>query len=403
MRKNNLFFIMVLTSVVLFADSLNFVLIDTCITDADRLLDAECYGNLVYCADFSKDIRVFDASDANNLIEMGTISVTGYPQRFSLFGSYLHSANRDGGVCVLDLSEGTLPLIKASYNDGSRITGVWGDSQYVYAAGPDGLKLLAISDNTLILKDHIDTTSFTCNDVFVKDDIAYVCNWENGTALVDISDKNNLTVISTIPTSDYSCECYIRDTILYVAEYSSGVRCYNVSDGNNPVQIDSMPIGSAIEMQFDRNRLFVGNGEGIYAYYLNQNGSGTLVGFYTGLGECRGISIRNDTIFSCAEYAGMRIYEYSDPYSVKERENIKIKTIPEIFGIVKNKLQVVINKEGHFQIKIHDISGRKLFESEKYLMKGENYIEVGNLNIGTYLVTILGSDGQYFLKTLKMD
>jgi|GEM_PF-7059827 hypothetical protein len=386
MKKNNLFLMMILTSVVLFADSLNFVLIDTCITDANRLLDAECYENLVYCADFASDIRVFDASDVNNLIEMGTISVIGDPQRFSVFGSYLYSANRDGGVCVLDLSEGILPNIKAYYNDGTMVTGVWGDSQYVYAAGPEGLKVLAIFDDTLILKDYIDTTSFTCNDVFVKDDIAYVCNWGNGTAIVDLSDKTDLTLLSTIPTYDYSCECYIRDTILYIAEYSSGVRCYNVSDANNPVQIDSLQIESAIELQFSRNRLFVGNEEGIYVYYLNQNGSTALIGFYTGYDVSKGISIRNDTVFSCAEYSGMNIYEFFDPLAVYENPPEKSYESISVQSISFGKINIFSESEENCRLKVIDLSGRKIVDNSMYLNVGMNEIKTPNMSSGSYFI-----------------
>ncbi|MGE3062351.1 MAG: hypothetical protein AB7T10_01800 [bacterium] len=381
-------FVLLFVSLMCFSDSLNFILIDTCITDADRLLDVECYGNLLYCADFANDIRVFNASDVENLIELGTIAVNGYPQRFSFFGHYLYSANRDGGLCLLDLSEGVLPPIKAHYNDGDVITGIWGDSQFVYAAGPDGFKVFSIENDTLLLKDSIYTVTFTSNDVYVKGDRAYVCNWDNGTSIVDISDKNNLDVISTIPTSDYSCECYIRDTILYVAEYSNGVRCYDVSDASNPIQIDSMPIGSAIEMQFNRNRLFVGNAEGIYVYYLNQNGSSTLIGFYTGYDVSKGISIRNDTVFSCAEFSGMNIYEFCDPLAVCENPPFKSNESISIQTFFLGRIKILSESEEICRMEVLDLSGRRIMDNSLNLNIGMNEFQIPDISSGSYFILL---------------
>lgn len=75
-------------------------------------------------------------------------------------------------------------------------------------------------------------TPGNARDVYVRDSIAFIADGSEGLTLINIKDKNNPQLVTTIDLPGYSRKIYIVDNLLYIALGDSGLGIIDISNPN---------------------------------------------------------------------------------------------------------------------------------------------------------------------------
>tara|TARA_R110001592_G_C13095444_1_gene743753 strand:- start:645 stop:1604 length:960 start_codon:yes stop_codon:yes gene_type:complete len=176
--------------------------------------------------------------------------------------SYVYSACSELGLIITDVSDINNPFVvdtvKTTELGNSKVSNIYQDGNYLYVslggfAGASQSPGLAIFDvsipSSLTLLDvwKSDTLTQGSAKVVIDGDYAYLGIMEDGIAVLDVSDKNNIQILSTYqpdPTWPGAVSYApngrgmdIRNDTIFLAYDAGGLRIIDVSDKYNTVQV----------------------------------------------------------------------------------------------------------------------------------------------------------------------
>jgi|26BtaG_2_1085354.scaffolds.fasta_scaffold01558_3 hypothetical protein len=183
--------------------------------------------------------RIFDVSDASNIVAKDTIALTAGGGVFKK-GDYAYAVDRTNDLlCIFDVSDVT--AIVAKDTDGTNLNNpfevyVKGDYAFVTSIANDTLASFDISDETSISAEDAITTNLTQPyGIYVSGDYAYVASLGNDRLCIfDISDPSNLAAKGYC-TVTRAGRVIVSGNYAYVANDRNDIYIVDVTDKDNPV------------------------------------------------------------------------------------------------------------------------------------------------------------------------
>lgn len=150
------------------------------------------------------------------------------------------------------------------------ITGLDMDEQYIYAAAQQrGLFVYERSDHPQLISE----TSFPgeAQKIVVHDGIAYFASRQSGIQILDVSNPQNPSHLSSFDTTGYASDLAYHDGKLAVSSGSGGVYFFDVTDPANPKLVQRITeCGYANTVAFVDNQLVIASrDEGILFYDID--------------------------------------------------------------------------------------------------------------------------------------
>jgi hypothetical protein len=127
---------------------------------------------------------------------------------------------------------------------------------FVYSKNPETIASCAIDDRVL--------------DIDVKENYAYIANWNSGLQIIDISDKENPEIAGYCDTP-ITTSVFVEGNYAYIIDY--GLQIIDVGDRENPYLLGNCPIpGSGYDVCIMKNYAYVVNGKS----HSNKTNTGSL-------------------------------------------------------------------------------------------------------------------------------
>ncbi len=268
----------------------------------ENCADFEIVGDLAYVSELAGTIWILDISDPTTPTELGSYDDSGSPHGICVQDGILYCASWESGLTLLDISDPSNSSSIGQYpgNNQACEVVVAGDIAYL-ASWEDGLVILNVSNPAQItnigqicttgylisevtlheeiamitdtetgdllfinVTDPVNPTQLTYRyeggiacDVKIKDDMAYIADWNEGVIVLDISNWNDVSVVTTIASLSAVAGLDIADDCLYVSDWEEGVFIYNISDILNPVEIGRYNIKTAGPIRVIGTHIFI--------------------------------------------------------------------------------------------------------------------------------------------------
>lgn len=221
-----------------------------------------------------------------------------------------------GALKIYDVTEPNEPILVASHFDSEGIfygRGVVVNGIGYFAASSSGLSIVDLSNpNT---PTHLSTlpTGSNAVDLEVSSGIAYVVNINDTLTAVDVSNNTNPTIISNTTTIDSPQRISLQGDYAFINSFST-FTCIDVSTPISPtvVYVDSSPVQiTAFKPHGDI--AYACARDGLRVYDIADPSQPTLLSTTPGTGPTTGISIHGKML-SCADFdEGLFTYDISTP------------------------------------------------------------------------------------------
>ena len=228
--------------------------------------------NYLYVANGEDGLQIIDISNINRPKIVGNYT-SGWAEDVAIEGNYAYVACNGGGALnIVDISNKSAPKLIAKYADAG-MTLLTVDRGYVYAdnfGGKKGISILKLNSQNKIeligkYEENETTSKATVKDIVVRGNYAYVIVENQGIRVLDISDKSNPTLLTTIDAKDnISLELYAQ-YLFTTSASNEGTKIIDISDINNPKVLSKFHTYKlSREMKIEGNKLYiVGESEGL--------------------------------------------------------------------------------------------------------------------------------------------
>ena len=151
-------------------------------------------------------------------------------------------------------------------------------------------------------------------ELFVEDDFAYV-TYNNGLAIIDISDLNNPQKIKTFRTNDTGFGILVSEDIAFLG--ADNLKVIDINDKNNPLLISDLDvIGSIYGICKNSNRLYLSTWEGyFYIVDIENLSSPNIVSQINCSGNGTDIAYYNNTIYYSNCQKGLQVIDVTNEES----------------------------------------------------------------------------------------
>ncbi|HEY9031886.1 MAG TPA: Ig-like domain-containing protein [Kangiella sp.] len=209
----------------------------------------ETYGNASYVNDGSKEIKVFDVSDASNITLSGEVEVGCTVDDLDLNGATL-VAKCPFEILFYDLTDNLNPELVGSYDStGYAVNSVElsGDRLYIGGGNTD-ISIFNASDLSNIQEINTQTfNSISTWELKKSGDFVYTVTDFNTVKIFDVSNEANIVKASEIvAVATLFMDALILDNTLYIAA-SDGLKVYDVTNISSPAFVKTISTGSIFD------------------------------------------------------------------------------------------------------------------------------------------------------------
>jgi len=208
-----------------------------------EMLDVELVGQIAWVAGVG-GLSAFDISNPEdpNLPFSGrrfNPSINPYGERFyhSAIGeNFAYASGRFDGISIINKTNINLLKRESVHKEeGVSYEGLYLEANQLYAARHEkGLEIFDIVGNAIVSKGVYEnlTNAWT---VIVEAGIAYVADGSGGLKILDVTDPNSISELSSIAATGSARDVDLVDGIAYVAVGSQGLDIFDVNDPLNPI------------------------------------------------------------------------------------------------------------------------------------------------------------------------
>ncbi|HDR91465.1 MAG TPA: hypothetical protein ENN75_04350, partial [candidate division Zixibacteria bacterium] len=196
------------------------------------------YDTLLYVADMSGGIRLFNAANPTAPVQIARDTLYGTYTDAAARGRYAFCALGWSGFTVIDFTILNNPVEHgpiSSLGGYAYSLAIDNDRAYI-ACGSGGLKIIDVSDPHSCSIIGSLSLPGSARGVFARRDTVFVAGYGAGLHIIDAGDTASPTLISTFDTAGYAMGVWAGDTIAFVADYDKGLRAINIHDPQNPFE-----------------------------------------------------------------------------------------------------------------------------------------------------------------------
>jgi hypothetical protein len=205
-------------------------------------------GNNLYLAGYEGFIIV-DVSDSSNPIEIGRYEEIGWLKGVYVDGDNAYVVNKENKLIVLNITEESTPLIKELDLDpeieGS-VEDVFVKDNYAYVScGYDGVVIVDVStpSNPSIIKSYT-AEGLALAGIYIDENYVYAATLWNGLKIIEGFDVNNLEnaqIVGEFSTRRWAWDVWVEGEYAYIADDDNGLVIVDVSTPGSPVLVADMP------------------------------------------------------------------------------------------------------------------------------------------------------------------
>jgi hypothetical protein len=163
---------------------------------------------------------------------------------------------------------------------------------FAYMGAGQSMKILNVKDSaTPVLVGEILLPSTYILDIFVKDTIAYVTNYEDGLRVINVSDPSSPFEIGLCDTPGRAWGLWVEDTFAYITDVNSpdddGLLIIDISDPSSPIMIGSYYDPRDANDVWVKDTIAYVAGSGLRIIDVSDPSTPTEIGFYDSLYSSR--------------------------------------------------------------------------------------------------------------------
>ncbi|WP_417382083.1 Calx-beta domain-containing protein, partial [Gimesia sp.] len=308
----------------------------TATTDAAIAVDV--VGDYAYIADRDGGLQIFNISNPSSPVHVGAYDFAqqGIAQGIDVVGNLAYLAVGVAGLQIIDISNPENPTFVGSIATPARARGVYvevdeNNRTLAYVADDSGfgggLQIIDVSDPhnvgqvdsfgnyvNLLGSFGVNSPGGLAGGVFVKDDIAYITDGNNGLHIIDVSDPTlpagNMTLHQTVATPGGSATgLHVAGDFAYVANREGGVQIIDISDPMTASRVGSWETpGIATGVRVVGNFAYVTDGTfGLQVIDISQ---AKIVNTFDTHGHARSLFVSDTLAFVADTFGGLQILEF---------------------------------------------------------------------------------------------
>jgi len=233
--------------------------------------------DVLYFADWTGGLRIYDINDPLNPVQLGSIqNINAWRVDINDDDLYLiiSNPNNPDTLRVYDVSNPSVPVMESFMILPNLVWKIQYYEGYLYVAtNDDGLVVIDVSNpSNPIEVATIDLPSVS--DFDIENNTAYIAStdWDGGLVTVDISDPENPQVLNIYNPSGWFHPFHVsvEGGFVYTSENFGKIRLFDVSNPTNPQELDEyVTSGSIVQMTSIGSFLYVSDGPD--GFHIMQN------------------------------------------------------------------------------------------------------------------------------------
>jgi hypothetical protein len=237
----------------------------------------------------------------------------------------VYLADNSSGLQVYDAKDPANPISLGSYATSYDANNVYVSGNYAYVACsyPGGLEIVSIADpeDQHLVGSY--STPHSAQDVHVSGDYAYVTAYNEGLRVIDISDPSSPTEVGSyvIPGTGYAYGIDVQGNYAYIAASEAGLKVINISNPANPIEAGDYDTPTwAWDVVVSGDYAYLADGWGFIIINIHYPWNPSYEGGY-GIGPWSyDVAVSDDYAYLANSIEGLRIFD------------ISIRANPELLG-----------------------------------------------------------------------
>jgi hypothetical protein len=292
-------------------------------------VDVFVRGNYAYCAAGGGGIDIININNSSNPVHVACCEASGYVYAVYVFGNYLYAAT-ESGLEIINVSNPNSPTSVGNCMIPGTKYDVIVEGNYAYVANSQ-LFIIDVSNpsSPFLVGTHIPSKRIL--DLHVCGNYVYAAmatvtsefiNYYGGLEVIDVSTPSAPTLTASWDFVGYATAVQVKDQYAYVLDWNHGLMIIDGSDPTAPNQV-----GLFDDWLFEKNidwedaDLFV---DGNYAYVVGDNGglqiidisnptSPTLIGSSDSILYAGGVYVSGNHAYVADGLGGLKIFHTSTP------------------------------------------------------------------------------------------
>jgi hypothetical protein len=286
-------------------------------TEDSDTRDMSYSARMVYCADGSNGVQVYNYTTNENITHIGSYEIPGYT---------IESIEWDVGRIVYFSTGKGQRLYAYNFTDFTNGTEFWhydfdvGEAYHfiaareiIYLANDFDLKTLNVSKSSCEILDKL-TFAGEPQQVAIENDIAILAKGLVGIDIINISNPAEPLLFSKYePENLIINDVDLKNDYVYCAT-NLGLEIIDITDIYNPVQSAQISIGYSKSIRLHDSTIYLGtNTSGLIIYDVADPSSPTELGQYNSISIVNDIFIDNSVAYVAADIEGVEIIDVSNP------------------------------------------------------------------------------------------
>lgn len=156
-------------------------------------------------------------------------------------------------------------------------------------------------------------------DIIVQNDIAYIAAGENGFYIVNVTGPANPILLGNYKSVGFAHQLNLAGSYVYVAYDTAGLKIIDTSNKSNPLCVGTyMMVGdSAIpvsQLVYTNTKVFISDkNTGAFDVVDVTDPTQVFRVFFNTFDSALGVTVVNTTVYVASNYAGVQVFNASDP------------------------------------------------------------------------------------------
>lgn len=277
-----------------------------------RVFGLEIRGDTLYAAMGSVGLEIYDCRDALNPELLGSLSDFNL-RSLVLRDTLLYASDREYGLVVLNVINPLDPVLVSRVQLSGQHYGLALDTEKAWVCSFDGgLNIIDITDptNLTVLKN---LQVFAAWSVDMLDSFAYVISWNDSVHVIDLLSQEEVGGIGFDTLSVWAYDISVADKFAVVAGFLGSWWVFDLSNCVTPFLTDGAALGGSSQVvACDGDWIVLGMLGGTLVYF-SRNDSLLPTGFFSTADWPRDLEIHNDTLYVAESWEGFALYSMPDP------------------------------------------------------------------------------------------
>jgi hypothetical protein len=269
---------------------------------------------------------------------------------------YAFGAGRDCGIFVLDVSNPSNPRYLLQYSastQGSlRYEHVEIQDKFLFLSRHQGGVEIVQTTSPISLRQRSIIPSENAWATLAQDSLLFIADGAAGIKIVNIKDKVNPVVLSSMKTSGTAKDLAVYGKQLFVAVGAAGVDMIDISNPEHPILRDNFDTGGyASRVSANESIVAVSDWEDV-EILQHSNKKLERVGYKNTGGRVMAVALVDDIVYS-AEWAKLTVYKYGDVAEADIDLNSRLLEFPRTADSETDTLSFIMQNNGGAELVIN--------------------------------------------------